>query len=76
MNVDEQLIVFVLITLAECHFSFHLPQRRLLKQLACVLGAMDVPKDDRRMHKIPIARIGGLAIFLGFIGKRACLLLK
>ncbi|MCL2838325.1 MAG: undecaprenyl/decaprenyl-phosphate alpha-N-acetylglucosaminyl 1-phosphate transferase [Oscillospiraceae bacterium] len=31
------------------------------------IGAMDVPKDNRRVHKKPIPRIGGLAIFYGFI---------
>lgn len=30
------------------------------------LGAIDVPKDDRRVHKKPIPRLGGLAIFAGF----------
>ena len=28
---------------------------------------MDVPKDSRRMHDHPIPRMGGLAIFLGFL---------
>ena len=28
---------------------------------------MDVPKDNRRMHNHPIPRMGGLAIFLGFL---------
>ena len=31
------------------------------------MGAIDVPKDARRMHSKPIPRLGGLAIFLGFI---------
>ena len=31
------------------------------------VGAMDIPKDDRRMHKSPIPRLGGLAIFVGFL---------
>ncbi len=31
------------------------------------IGAIDVPKDDRRMHKRPIPRFGGLAIFVGSI---------
>lgn len=31
------------------------------------IGAIDVPKDNRRMHKKPIPRIGGLAIFAGFV---------
>ncbi len=30
------------------------------------IGAIDVPKDTRRMHKKPIPRLGGLAIFAGF----------
>ena len=39
----------------------------IVKSFACKLGAIDVPKDARRMHKVPIPRMGGLAIFLGFI---------
>ena len=39
----------------------------LVKHLAVKVGAMDVPKDDRRMHSIPIPRMGGLAIFIGFL---------
>ncbi len=35
--------------------------------LAFKIGAVDVPKDNRRMHKKPIPRIGGLAIFAGFV---------
>ncbi|MBQ6430913.1 MAG: undecaprenyl/decaprenyl-phosphate alpha-N-acetylglucosaminyl 1-phosphate transferase [Oscillospiraceae bacterium] len=39
----------------------------LVKLLAKKVGAMDVPKDDRRMHHTPIPRMGGLAIFFGFL---------
>lgn len=35
--------------------------------LAYRIGAIDVPADNRRMHKKPIPRIGGLAIFAGFV---------
>lgn len=35
--------------------------------LAYKIGAIDVPKDNRRMHKKPVPRIGGLAIFAGFV---------
>ncbi len=38
----------------------------LAKRVAEKIGAIDVPKDNRRMHKKPIPRLGGLAIFLGF----------
>ncbi len=38
----------------------------MAKLLARKVGAIDVPKDERRMHHIPIPRMGGMAIFLGF----------
>ena len=34
------------------------------KKLAYKFGAIDVPKDDRRVHKTPIPRLGGFAIYL------------
>ena len=39
----------------------------VVKALAFRVGAVDVPKDARRMHDHPIPRMGGLAIFFGFI---------
>jgi UDP-GlcNAc:undecaprenyl-phosphate GlcNAc-1-phosphate transferase len=39
----------------------------LVKSLANRVGAIDVPKDNRRMHTVPIPRMGGLAIFVGFL---------
>ncbi|MCI5616101.1 MAG: undecaprenyl/decaprenyl-phosphate alpha-N-acetylglucosaminyl 1-phosphate transferase [Clostridia bacterium] len=38
-----------------------------VKMLAIRIKAVDVPRDSRRMHKTPIPRLGGLAIFLGFL---------
>ena len=38
-----------------------------LMPIAVRIGAVDVPRDSRRMHKIPIARIGGVAILLSFL---------
>ncbi len=38
-----------------------------VKNLAYKIGAIDVPKDDRRMHNKPIPRLGGLAMFFGFL---------
>ena len=35
--------------------------------LARRMGAVDIPRDERRMHTEPIPRLGGLAIFFGFI---------
>ncbi len=39
----------------------------VVRSLAFRVGAVDIPKDNRRMHDHPIPRMGGLAIFLGFI---------
>ena len=38
-----------------------------VKNFAHKIGAIDVPKDARRMHKKPIPRLGGLAIYGGFL---------
>lgn len=38
-----------------------------VKHLAYKIGAIDVPKDARRVHKKPIPRLGGLAIYYGFL---------
>ena len=39
----------------------------MVKVLSVKYGAVDIPKDGRRMHDHPIPRMGGLAIFFGFI---------
>ena len=39
----------------------------VVRTLAFRVGAVDVPRDNRRMHNHPIPRMGGLAIFFGFI---------
>lgn len=35
-------------------------------KIAHKVGAIDIPKDDRRVHHNPIPRIGGLAVIIGF----------
>lgn len=39
----------------------------IAKKIAYKLNAIDVPKDERRVHKKPIPRLGGLAIFVSFL---------
>lgn len=39
----------------------------LVRKLAFKVGAVDIPKDDRRVHKEPMPSIGGLAIFASVI---------
>lgn len=39
----------------------------VVRALAVKMGAVDIPKDSRRMHTHPVPRMGGLAIFFGFL---------
>jgi UDP-GlcNAc:undecaprenyl-phosphate GlcNAc-1-phosphate transferase len=39
----------------------------VVRAFANRVGAIDVPKDNTRMHDHPIPRLGGLGIFLGFL---------
>ncbi|MGV8145821.1 MAG: glycosyltransferase family 4 protein [Alkaliphilus sp.] len=39
----------------------------LAHQIAHKIGAIDVPKDERRIHSTPMPRLGGLAIFIAFM---------
>ena len=35
-------------------------------RLAKKVGALDIPKEKRKIHKKPMPRLGGLAVFAGF----------
>ena len=48
-------------------FLVSLVSTPVVRSLAFRVGAVDVPKDSRRMHNHPIPRMGGLGIYLGFI---------
>lgn len=39
----------------------------VVKKIAFGMGAVDIPKDERRMHDRPIALFGGAAIVTGFL---------
>lgn len=65
--MPSELIIWVLAALAVA-FVISVVCTPVVRQFAERSGVgVDVPKDNRRMHKKPIPRIGGLAIFLGFI---------
>ena len=66
MQISLQLVGMVAAALGVA-FLIALITTPIVKNLAVRMGAMDVPKDDRRMHHHPIPRMGGLAIFLGFL---------
>lgn len=66
MPLDLDLMIRVLIALvAALVMSF--AATPVIKAFAQKVGAMDVPDDARRVHDHPIPRLGGLAIFIGFL---------
>ena len=66
MAVELQVIGLVAAALL-CAMLVSFITTPVVKALAYRIGAVDVPKDGRRMHDHPVARMGGLAIFFGFI---------
>jgi len=59
--ITEYLITFALA------FIISFSATPIVRRLAFKIGGVDIPKDDRRMHKKPIALMGGLAIICGFV---------
>lgn len=66
MAFENQLIAYVVLALLAALVVSFLTTP-VVKTFAYKVGAIDVPKDARRMHKVPIPRLGGLAIFMGFM---------
>lgn len=64
MNITAFIISLVAVVCAALVSYTTTPPVRLL---AFRIGAIDIPTDARRMHKKPTPRIGGLAIFAGFL---------
>ncbi len=65
------------VILAICAFALAMALAFILtpmaRSFAFRVGAIDVPKDSRRMHKKPIPRLGGIAIFCGFFLAVICM---
>ncbi len=59
--IYEYIITFVLA------FIVAFSATPIVRKLAFKVGGVDIPKDNRRMHKKPIALMGGLAIVSGFV---------
>lgn len=66
MYINQDLIVNVMLALVVA-LAISFVATPFVRRLAFTIGAVDVPKDNRRMHDHPIPRLGGLAIFLGFV---------
>jgi UDP-GlcNAc:undecaprenyl-phosphate GlcNAc-1-phosphate transferase len=61
--------------LAACSFALSFLFTPLLRQFALRRGWVDQPDSSRKMHKVPLPRIGGLPILLAFGGSFAIFLL-
>lgn len=60
MHVKE--IIYMIVV----PFLFVLMIIPFIKKVALHVGAIDVP-NERKVHKVPIARLGGLGIYMGFL---------
>lgn len=58
----DKVLAIVLVTFT--FTAFIIP---MVIKIAYHIGAIDVPKDNRRVHTKPIPRLGGLGIFFGFL---------
>lgn len=68
--VSKEIIFLILTFILAFGFSF--AATPIAYRLAFKIGAVDVPKDSRRMHKRPIPRLGGIAIVFGFMVAICC----
>ena len=66
MIVNNQAFGYVVLALVVALIVSFL-MTPVVKSFAYKVGAIDVPRDARRMHKTPTPRLGGLAIFIGFM---------
>lgn len=57
----------IILVAAACAALITFISTPLVRVLAYRVKALDIPKDDRRMHKDIVPRLGGLAIFFGFV---------
>ena len=55
-KIIEALVISIVVAFATAPLSIRIAHK---------LGVIDRPKDARRVHKKPIPRFGGMAIFLG-----------
>lgn len=66
MKYESMIFSFII------SFIFTLATTPVVRRFAYKIGAVDVPKDKRRVHKKPTPRIGGLAIIFGFMVAALC----
>ena len=63
--MSTELFIKIILVILTC-FLFVYILVPIVKNIANHVGAMDIP-NARKVHKVPIPRLGGLAIFAGFL---------
>ncbi len=71
LSVTNPQILFVVLAMVVA-FLISFAATPVVIGIAKKIKAIDVPKDERRVHKKPIPLIGGLAIFYGFLISVLC----
>lgn len=63
--MNEEMLKEIILIIATT-FVFTAAVTPFIKSMALHIGAVDIP-NERKVHKTPMPRLGGLAIFLGFL---------
>lgn len=66
MPILSEVGMTIVITVAVA-FIVSFAATPVVRMFAEKVGAIDIPNEERRVHDHPIPRMGGLAIFLGFL---------
>ena len=64
--MNYQAIIYIVIALI-CSSCIAFTMTPIARVIAYKIGAVDVPKDKRRMHKVAMPLLGGIAIFTAFV---------
>lgn len=73
MYLGNNFLIYIVMGLAfAVSCAFTVISAPLARELAKKIGAVDMPGEERRMHKLPTPRLGGLALFLGFLVSVLC----
>lgn len=65
-ELNHQSILYIIIALV-CAACVAFTTTPIVRVLAYKIGAVDVPKDKRRMHSVAMPLLGGVAIFAAFV---------
>jgi len=65
--MPNSIVIFLAIGYIALAFLISLGMTPVSIWISKKTGALDIPNDDRRMHKSPVPRLGGIAIFVSFV---------